>query len=162
MAHLVAHGSGQSLTGEFFLGSGEDTVTTSRLFEEIYRSAFWRTTARFGEARRRLKATAALAADWDTYGAEPPNDTARAIAARALNELEAEALPPTRLMPSSEGGVAISFIEGDNRAEIEIYNTGEIAVATYTSDSEPVVWELDGSAPAWKQAIHNIRVRLAD
>jgi hypothetical protein len=153
----------------FYRGFGKDEAVTSQdyaeyldaAFSEIYRSAFWHSKDGFAEARRQLKATASLARGWDTYGAEPPNEAARALAGEILDALEADLLPPTRLMPSSEGGIAMSFVEGDNRAEIEIYNSGEVAVATYSAHSEPVVYELSDTDAALKHAIIDIRVHLA-
>ena len=129
--------------------------------KEIYRSTFWRSKARFAEARMRLTTTVSLEQDWDTYGAESPNDVARTLAAKILDLLEEEMLPPTRLVPSVEGGIAMSFVEGDNRAEIEIYNTGEVAAATYSAGSEAVVWELGDMDAALRNAVIDIRVRLA-
>ncbi len=128
---------------------------------EIYASDFWVSKARFAAARQRLTTTASLERGWDTYDAESPNDRARALAAKILNVLEADLLPPTCLMPSSEGGIAISFVDGDNRAEIEIYNTGEVAAATYSAHSGPVAWELKDTESALKKAIRRIRVHLA-
>ena len=153
----------------FYRGLGQnDEALTSEVYvkdlcaklDEIYRSAFWRSKARFADARQRLRTTVSLEHGWDTYAAEAPNDVARTLAAKILNALEADSLPPTRLMPSSEGGIAISFVEGDNRAEIEIYNTGQIAAATYSGHSEPVAWELTNTDSALKNAIIDIRVRL--
>lgn len=145
-----------------------DEAVTSQVYgrelraklEEIYKSAFWRSKARFLEARRRLNSAVTLACGWDTYGAETPNDVARALARKILDALEADLLPPTHLMPSAEGGIALSFVEGDNRAEIEIYNTGEVVAATYSGRSEPMAWELSNES-ALKNAIIEIRVRLA-
>ena len=127
----------------------------------INSSSFWSNKARFEAARQRLKRTEALAPGWDTYGAESPNGVARALAGKILDTLEANWLPPTRLMPSSEGGIAISFVEGNKRAEIEIYNTGEVVAATYSAVSEPVVWEIDNIDVGLIGAISDIRVRLA-
>jgi hypothetical protein len=146
-----------------------DEAVTSQVYamilraalDEIFKSSFWRTKARFAEARQRLRATASVDRGWDTYGAEAPNDTARTLAAKILDALEADSLPPSRVMPSAEGGIAISFVEGENRAEIEIYNTGEIAAATYAAQSEPVAWELKNTDSALTNAIIDIRVRLA-
>lgn len=146
-----------------------DEAVTSRLYDadlrakldEIYNSAFWRSKARFVALRRRLNSTATLACGWDTYGAEPPNEVARSLARKILDVLEADLLHPTHLMPSAEGGIAISFVKGDNRAEIEIYNTGEIAAATYSGRSEPIAWDLMNTESALKNAVVEIRVRLA-
>jgi len=54
----------------------------------------------------------------------------------------------------------VSFVEGSNRAVIEVYNTGEIAAATYSDQGEPVVWELNNTGSTLLDAIHQIRVRL--
>ena len=146
-----------------------DEAVTSQVYgralsaklEEIYKSDYWRSKARFVEVRGRLNSTVTLACGWDTYGAEAPNDVARALARKILDALEADLLPPTRLMPSAEGGIAISFVEGDNRAEIEIYNNREIVAATYSGFSEPRAWELSNTESALKNAITEIRVHLA-
>lgn len=130
-------------------------------FEEIYKSAYWLTKARFFEARRRLSSTVTLGRDWNTYGAEPPNDLARALAGTVLDALEADLLPPSHLVPSAEGGIAISFVEGFSRAAIEIYNTGEIAAATYSGRGEPAAWELSTTESTLKKTIFQIRVHLA-
>lgn len=126
-----------------------------------FESHFWEKKALFDDARVRLAQARALQPGWDTYGSEPPNETATALAAQVLALLEAASLPPLRLLPSSEGGIAISFVKGALRAGIEIYNTGEIAAATYTQQDQPVVWELDGSKAAIKDTIEQIRVRFS-
>lgn len=166
MPHLIQQPAGHAPVVEAFLSfvQNNEAVTpeayTRSLFDSFNESAFWRNTPRFTEARRRLECTAALAYGWDTYGAEAPNALARDLARSVLDVLEGERLPPARLSPSSEGGITISFVEGDNRAEIEIYNTGEAAAATYSGDSEPVVWELSGFDSALMSAISTIRVHL--
>lgn len=129
--------------------------------ERIDWSEFWRSKARFTEARQRLNETASLARGWDTYDAESPNIVARTRAAKILDVLETASLPPTRLTPTVEGGIAVSFLAGANRAVIEIYNSGEIAAATYSDEGEPTVWELDETEARLLSAINQIRVHLA-
>ena len=129
--------------------------------DEICTSAYWRNKVRFAEVRYQLEMTTSLESDWDTYGAESPNDSARSQASIILSALEAQLLPPSRLMPSAEGGIALSFVDGENRAEIEIYNTGEVVAATYSAQSEPDVWELNNTGAALETAIGAIRVHLA-
>lgn len=169
MPQLAAQVADYPAIGFYRRFDQNDEAVTSQVYskrlrtalDEIYKSAFWRSKARFAEARQRLKTTVSLEHGWDTYGAESPNDVARTLTAKILNALEEDLLPPTRLMPSSEGGIAISFVEGDNRAEIEIYNTGQVAAATYSAHSEAVAWELSDTDSALKNAIIDIRVRLA-
>ncbi len=169
MPQLAAHLADYSPIGLYRSFGQNDEAVTSQIYarnlldalNEIYRSAFWISKARFAEARQRLRTTVTLRKGWDTYGAEAPSDVARTLALKILNALEADSLPPARLMASSEGGIAISFVEGDNRAEIEIYNTGEVAAATYSVHSEPVAWELSNTDSALTHAITQIRVHLA-
>jgi hypothetical protein len=130
-------------------------------FEQILGSAFWLTKVRFAGVRRRLDATASLAQGWDSYGSEPPNAIARGLAERILDLLEAAWLAPTQLTPTVEGGIALSFVEGESRAVIEIYNTGEIAAATYSDQGEPRAWELEPAEARLRGSIEQIRVHLA-
>jgi len=123
-------------------------------------SFFWLNRARFEEARDRLGKTARLNRGWDTYGGDPPNALASMIAANVLTALEAEALPPARLLPSVEGGIAITFAEDNGRAEIEIYNTGEIAAAAYAGTQDPTAWEFGPNEDEIKIAINRIREHL--
>ena len=129
--------------------------------EHINRSAYWRTKAHFADARQRLSNTGHLAHGWDGYGSESPNATARALASRILGLLEMASLAPTQLTPTVEGGIAISFVEGSSRAMIEIYNTGEIAAATYSEQGEPSVWEIGPTEAPLLGSIGQIRVHLA-
>lgn len=122
-------------------------------------SYFWLNRARFDDVRARLRRAAMLQPD--SYDGDPPNQTAQALAAKVLAVLEAEALPPSRLLPSVEGGIAISFADGAYRAEIEVYNTGEIAAAAYSGQDEPVVWEFAGNDAGIRTAIEQIRVHLS-
>jgi hypothetical protein len=66
-----------------------------------------------------------------------------------------------RLAASVEGGIALSFVRINKRAVIEIYNTGEVAAATYSNDGEPAVWELEPSGDALLRTVDQIRVYLA-
>lgn len=148
---------------------GNDAAVTSSAYaatlrislEEDYKSAFWRAKGCFEDARRRLSAIGHLTRGWDSDGSEPPNAAARDLAARILDLLETAALPPTQLTPTVEGGIALSFVEGSSRAVIEIYNSGEIAAATYSDQGEPAVWELEPTGVPLLGAIEQIRVHLA-
>ena len=145
---------------------GNDEAMTSNAYAtnlrtSLEQSTFWQTKQRFANARQRLSAAAALAYGWDSYGSEPPNATARSLAARILDLLETAALAPTQLTPTVEGGIALSFVEGNTRALIEIYNTGEIAAAMYSDRGEPTVWELEPAEAPLLGSIEQIRVHLA-
>jgi hypothetical protein len=150
------------------VGRNDEAITSAAYavglhtsLEQIYRSTFWVTMARFACARQQLSATASLAQGWDTYGAEPPNNVARDLATRVLAALEKSALPPTQLTPTVEGGIALSFVDGHNRAVIELYNTGEVAAATYSDEGTPAVWDIEPDDAVLQHSIEQIRVHLS-
>ena len=94
--------------------------------------------------RRDLQAVQSLAElepDWDTYGAEPPNSTALRLARDALRRLHQAACLPDTIVPSVEGGVAFSFVNGREHVDIEFTNEGEVFVITSTSANDVVVQE---------------------
>lgn len=144
-----------------------DEAVTSKAYETSLqtsleqKSTFWRTKVHFADARQLLSATASLAHGWDGYGSEPPNANASSLAARILDLLETASLVPTQLTPTVEGGIALSFVEGNSRAVIEIYNTGEVAAATYSDQGEPTVWALEPTEAPLLGSIEQIRVHLA-
>jgi hypothetical protein len=146
----------------------DDEAITARLYKvfhdsalnSINQSAFLTKKTRFEEARQQVNNIFWPELSWYTYGVEAPNYIARRQAAKILDVLETASLPPARLMASAEGGITMSFVEGKNRAEIEAYNTGEIAAATYSGQSAPTVWELTDEHSDLEQAVVQIRVRL--
>jgi hypothetical protein len=122
-------------------------------------SNFWGCKRSFGLLRKALAATVGLAKDWNSYESDPPNDRARQQASAILATLEQECLLPHRLAPSSEGGITISLAAGLKRAEIETYNSGEIAAALYSPDEVARVWEFESETAG--EAVAAIRVYLA-
>ena len=87
-----------------------------------------------------------LESDWNGYGAEPPNKTACRGALVILILLQLEGMtPPRRLAPSAEGGIAIIFRSGENYADFECLNTGDITVTLANDASEPDVWEVSST-----------------
>lgn len=92
------------------------------------------------EETTRLRELGALENNWDTYGSPAPNGRALGTAAKALQQLHSLKVRPDRLAPSTEGGVVISFFEGQRYADIEFFNSGEIAaIVSDTNDRD--VWE---------------------
>lgn len=145
---------------EYEVGTSASRADLSLAPLEICNSQFWSNKGQFLDASERLWQTRNLKPGWDTYGADPPNESARELAYEVLALLQAGDIAPARLLPSVEGGISISFVRGNARAAIEIFNTGEIVAATYSKDDEPVVWELDKSEGSIRDSIGTIREHL--
>jgi hypothetical protein len=149
------------------IGRNDEAITPAyepgllNALEQMNYSAFWRSKASFAAVRRRLETLALLDDGWDSCDAEAPNMIARELEERILDGLEAAMLPPTQLTPNVEGGITLCFVEGSNRAVIEIYNTAEVAAATYSDWGEPVVWDIDVTEDSMRDSIQKIRVHLA-
>jgi hypothetical protein len=124
------------------------------------RSQFWRSFELFEQAERQLRELANLRVNWDSYGAEVPNERARRAAESLITLLRSMGMPPTRVVPSSEGGVGICFVDEDRYADIECFNSGEILAVSYRGTGEPNVWEVADEDDAIKAAIEQIRAHL--
>lgn len=98
----------------------------------------------FEEELQKLRELGALEENWNTYGASAPNDLAIESAAKALEYLNSLEVQPDRVAASSEGGVAVSFFENEEYADIEFFNTGEIAAITSNASGREV-WEVSDS-----------------
>lgn len=123
-------------------------------------SEFWRSIELFQQAQRQLSGVAVLRPNWDSYGAEVPNDRAKEVAERVLDLLRHSWFPPTRVVASSEGGIGICFVQGDKYADLECFNTGEIVAVSYRGMEEPHVWEVPIQTENITEAIDRIRAEL--
>ena len=79
-------------------------------------------------------------------GTEPPSVNAQVLASIMLQQLQADQTPPTRVVSSAEGGVAICFVNGDKYADVEFLNTGEILGVVSNRRDTPTVWQIGQSS----------------
>ena len=77
---------------------------------------------------------------WDGSDAEAPNERSLHWAERTLTLLNQLGFEPARVGASVEGGVTISFIEGDRYGDVECFNSGEILAVTSDRSGQPDVW----------------------
>ena len=101
-----------------------------------------------------------LQPDWDTYGSEPPNNRAIVLAHQILIALNEEDLLPDRTVPSAEGGVSMSFYEGEKFAMIECFNDGETVAAWSDRQGKIETWEViweNSSDLDLRESINRIR-----
>lgn len=81
---------------------------------------------------------------WDSYDAEPPSGGAIRRAKEFLQLLRATLLVPNKILPSGEGGVALSFYSENGRdAYIEFLNDGENQAVLYANSGEFVEHEVE-------------------
>jgi len=127
-----------------------------RLPSERAREASW-----LPECDRELEELLRLEQDWDSYGAEPPNDLAVSLAKKLVRVLGQQGLPPPCINPSAEEGVCVSFRAGRLYADIECFNSGEILAATSDGEGERRVWEVASRESEITKAAHLIRTFLS-
>jgi hypothetical protein len=91
-----------------------------------------------------LRPLQVVSKNWDSYGAEAPNDTALSAAEAVLEAAHDILLHPSRLLPTAEGGVGIVFIAGAKEGHIECLNDGEITVSTVDRASGAIhAWSIE-------------------
>ncbi|MCL1470644.1 hypothetical protein [Argonema antarcticum] len=114
----------------------------------------------FLKSIRKLQKLENLPANWDSYGANPPNSIALFWGRESLTVLFEMNFPPTQITPSVEEGIGICFIRGKKYADIECFNTGEILAVTSDGQGNPNVWEVNPSGEELKNSLERIRVYL--
>lgn len=92
------------------------------------------------EAHSKLRTLAALPYDWDGQGASPPNTISHGGARRVLELLHEMSFQPQRILPSVEEGICISFSRGNRYADIECFNSGDIAALVSDGTGNPQAW----------------------
>lgn len=90
----------------------------------------------------RLHDLAALPDNWNSYGAIAPNPKALAQAQNVLQQLSDLDFEPSRIDPSAENGVCLSFRAGNRYADIECFNSGDVLAVTSDGSGQPQIWEI--------------------
>ena len=104
----------------------------------------------FDALERAVEDLTNLTGDWNSYGSPAPSTESVESTRPILRALRSKLLEPDRVLPSADGGVALTFISDTiSRAAIEALNSGEAYVLLYDLDgkSETIEWpESDVSA----------------
>jgi len=90
----------------------------------------------------------------------PPSDISRNAAGRLLQMLEEKFLVPSRIVATAEGGIAISFVDGEKYADIESTNVGLIlgVVSNRKSGTGGAsAWEIDPSPAGISEAFDRVQ-----
>jgi hypothetical protein len=112
------------------------------------------------KAKQQLCALTKLEANWDSYGAPAPNQTAVVNTVRVLEALQPYELGLARILPSAEGGVGICFVNGNRYADIECSNDGEMIGVRYVGTEMPILIDINESGDAITAALEQIRTHL--
>ncbi len=95
------------------------------------------------DALRTLAAIEKLPDNWDSNGAEAPNQVAIQNSGLVLTQLDKDNLKPSLIEPSTDDAVCIGFWSGSRYADVECFNDGEILAMTHDRGySEPEIWEM--------------------
>jgi hypothetical protein len=103
---------------------------------------------------------ASLGANWDSYGAESPNNLSSRNARSVIGQLAAIDFQPTSIDPSVEGGICLSFLHGNNYGDIECFNSGEIW-AVVSGNVETKAWQIVDDPTSIRTAAGAIRSRIS-
>lgn len=107
-----------------------------------------------------LSELSTLEVGWDSYDAEPPNQIAIDWCRVALDYLTSINQLPDRILPSVENGCAIIWRRPGIYADIEFFNTGEIAGITARDGHEPFAFDIKPDRDELIEAINSINFLL--
>ena len=108
------------------------------------------------QALRSISKLRQLDADWDSYGAEAPNEDAIQLA-RDLTCGLPEDSKPSQIGASAEGGVCVSFFNDDRYGDVECFNTGEVLAAITKRGEDTEVWAVNPTSEAMREAVDRVR-----
>lgn len=152
LAFESEHKSKQRLNSLVIISSKpKNSITIYQNSRNELKCADW--VAEFSE---KLNEMSCLKANWDSYGAEPPNEVALDWARKTLEILSQKEFSPTQITPSVENGIGISFIHNNKYADIECFNEGEILAVISDGQGDVKVWEVEISMLGLSSAIDKI------
>ena len=138
---FVLESKGPVLNRSTFRGDATEAPWYSQLEADIEKSQgssqFLIIGDEFRVLEERLKHLDQLEQGWDTYDAEPPSGESIRRATEFLHLLRTTLLTPSKILPSGEGGVALSFYSENGRdAYIEFLNDEESQAVLYARSGE--------------------------
>ena len=79
------------------------------------------------------------------------------LAEGILEVCEKYDLKPSRIDPSVEDGITISFLRGDLYADIECFNSGTVLAVLSDRLSQPEVWEITSAGEDVSASVNRIQ-----
>lgn len=141
-----------------FVPSDAYNKTAPQVTDKHLQSGWWVANVESWISRyyRQLDEFKELQDNWNGYGSEAPNNIALTLSHELGDILHEREFEPTRVLPSAEEGVGVSFASGEKRAIIECFNDGDVVAVTYEDDGEPRVWEVGSSEVDLREAVDHI------
>jgi hypothetical protein len=103
-----------------------------------------------------LKRLGTLQNGWDSYNAEAPTEKAFYWTRETLNIMHSNGFFDGKVVPSAEGGLAITFRRGEKYSDIEFLNSGEILAVTHETGQRPNVWTVPCDEDGIQKTLENI------
>jgi len=110
----------------------------------------------FDKWNRNLEAMRQLQDGWNGYGAPAPSDAAILIARSFLSN-ERDVTQPSRVAPSSAGGVGVTHKRKKRRVYVEFYNNGEVCALFSDDTSAPITETVNPYPVQFQQLAKRIR-----
>ncbi len=129
-------------------------LTEPRADEALDRIAWLR------EASEKLQSLLHLSRGWDSYEADPPNQSAIHRAEQVLTAVNSTPYRPDRIAPSIEGGVVFSFRRGDRYGDIECDNDGEMVALVSDGRGYIDAWQVASDSRAMEDAVRKIGLHV--
>lgn len=134
----------------------------SKVEESLDGSQFMTVRHEFRVLEGKLQMLERVKQGWDSYDAEPPSSEAIRRAKDFLRLFRATLLTPSKVLPSGEGGVALSFYYENGRdAYIEFLNDGESQAVLYTRSGELHEYEVEMNSEGASRLAQLIREHRA-
>jgi len=130
--------------------------------EDRSTSKFLQVEREYQELWTSLELYANLANNWDSYGAEKPSRASVEATAEILGRLREELFLPNRVVPSSEGGIAVYFNKDNKTGYLEYRNSGDVILAMYDNQNDPSIIELTRTDADKSKAISLIRSYITE
>jgi hypothetical protein len=112
------------------------------------------------DANEKLKSLLHLSRGWDSYEADPPNQSAIRRAEQVLTAVNSTGYRPDRIVPSVEGGVVLSFRRGDRYGDIECDNDGDMVALVSDGQGQIDTWQIANDRRSVEDAVRKIGLHV--
>jgi hypothetical protein len=112
------------------------------------------------DASEKLQGLLHLNRGWDSYEADPPNQSAIRRAEQVLTAVNSTPYRPDRIAPSIEGGVVLSFRHGDRYGDIECDNEGDMVAVVSDGQGHVDAWQVANDSQSVEDAVRKIGLNV--